>query len=77
MIVACTEPECVGVRVWSQGCGTRLMAVTGTWLRVVADMVDVICVWISVWKSSPVTGKRPEPIRTANNQDRSGLKTGP
>ena len=42
VIVACTELEHIGVKVQSQGCGTRLIAVTGTWLRVVADMVDVI-----------------------------------
>ena len=44
--VACTEPEHVGVRAWSQGCGTRPIAVAGTCLRVVAYRVDIMCVWM-------------------------------
>ena len=44
VIVACMKPECIGVRAQSQDCRTRLRIVAGTWLRIVADMVDVICV---------------------------------
>ena len=44
MIVVCTELEHIDGRVWSQGCETRLMVVAGMWLRVAADVVDVICV---------------------------------
>ena len=43
VIVACTEPEHVDVRAQRQGCGTRLMMVAGTWLKVAVDRVDVIC----------------------------------
>ena len=46
MIVACMEPECIGVKAQSQGCGMRLIAVAGMWLRVAANVVDIICGWI-------------------------------
>ena len=46
VIVVCTELEHIGVKVQSQGCGTRLMTVAGTWLRAAADVVDVIHVWM-------------------------------
>ena len=35
-----------GAGARSQGCGTRLVTVAGTWLRAAADVVDIICVWI-------------------------------
>ena len=44
MIVAYMELEHIDVKARSQDCGTRLIAVAGTWLRAVADVVDVICV---------------------------------
>ena len=43
MIVACTEPERVGVRARSQGCGTRLMAVAGMSPVVAILMYDSSC----------------------------------
>ena len=41
VIVACTKPGHIGVKAWSQGCGTRLVA--SAWLGAAADRVDVMC----------------------------------